>query len=989
MRKNHFLLFLLSVFVGLSQQLAAQSNEKYIQENYIHYTLESGLPTGMVYNCVQDKNGFIWFGSFAGLIRFDGHDFFTFTIKQGLPDNEIISTSIDSMGRVWAYSFSKNPIYIYQNQVHSGKNDSLLNKIESVGGLIKFHPAKQGGMWLKGVDRKGQTLLYYYGKSQLNSYQIPKSYKPIVTNYIDTFLQVICKDSIIYPQKMTQNHPSTFISFGKSYQLYVDYYEDGFYLLLNAENECVVKKYKNDLITKTPFLVKEITLPKKIMCSYYHADKLYIAFRAGGYITIDSAFTALDTSKIQLKEVYIGGIVADNQGSIWFATMGDGIYCLPSHPIYKLKYQEKWNKMITQSIFKDIDGELFMGNSGGEIQRFTAQFAFTKKIQIGTGQYNRILHIEKSIFYPQDLYIVCDEGFFIWHDYKKHSNKVERIVQQSTKCVYQSILQKKIFIGTSGFLNEYNPETGNVMERVKKRITAFCETGNGELFFCSSDGLYKIAANEVKYLAATNPRLNCRAVELLPYQASGIWIATSSEGLLLLRNDSIIKEIGKNEGLTSDMITTLYQDAKGHLWVGTNKGLNKIVFDNGTLDKMRISTYSIQNGLIDNTINGVTLRNDSVFVVTYKGFCVFKDFNETHSPHINMYITGVSINSRDTISQEDYFLPFYKNTLSISFTGICLSCNEEIYYYYRLLGKQNDWQMTHQKQVEFGALSPGEYTFEVYAMNENNPVRRIHFLINPPWWQTNWAIAFIIVATLLSLSFLGFFFFSLYRKRIQKKYQEEKHIKELEIQALRAQMNPHFIFNCLSSIQYFVNSGEIDSANVYMDKFAKLIRKTLHFSQNAVNSVEDEISYIDNYLQLEQMRFEDLFQYEIEIDEKIDTEDVFLPSLILQPFVENAIRHGLRFKSGKGGKLWIRFYEKAHFLICEIEDNGIGRKKSAEIKSKQHIEYQSQGMMLSQNRLLLFNTSKLEKMKMEVVDLSDEKGQARGTLIRVSITLDF
>jgi LytS/YehU family sensor histidine kinase len=137
------------------------------------------------------------------------------------------------------------------------------------------------------------------------------------------------------------------------------------------------------------------------------------------------------------------------------------------------------------------------------------------------------------------------------------------------------------------------------------------------------------------------------------------------------------------------------------------------------------------------------------------------------------------------------------------------------------------------------------------------------------------------------------------------------------------------------------------------------------------------------------MRFEDLFQYEIEIDEKIDTEDVFLPSLILQPFVENAIRHGLRFKSGKGGKLWIRFYEKDHFLICEIEDNGIGRKKSAEIKSKQHIEYQSQGMMLSQNRLLLFNTAKLEKMKMEVVDLSDEKRQARGTLIRVSITLDF
>lgn len=981
-----FQLSLISIL--MITEIFAQTPQINIQENYIHYTLESGLPTAVIYNCVQDKNGFMWFGSYAGLIRFDGHDFYTFTKQEGLPDNEIVDTNVDSLGRIWSLPFSKKPVYMYQNQLYTEKNDSILKKIEN-NNVLKFSPTKRGGIWVEGGIKEKYNYFYYIEKHQIKQYKIIAPSNIVAYNYIDTLIQIIGKDSIYYPQLKAKNIAFNFPNYEYSYQTHFESTPNGFYLLLNTENDCIIKQFRNNPQTHYPEEIRNVLLSQKIMSSYYHNEKLYVSFRAGGYLVIDKDFSELDTAQILQKEIYIGGMCVDNNGSLWLATMGDGIYCLPSHPIYKLKKEFKQNKTITQTIFKDEDGELFVGNSGGEIQRLNSTYSLNKNIQIGSGQYNRILHIEKSIFNPQDLYIICDEGFFIWHNYKKHSQEVEQIVTQATKSIHQSKRLNTIFIGTSGTLIAYNMAQKEKKVIIQRRITAISETEKGQLYFGGLDGLYKMENGTSIHIAAQNPRLNCRVIALLPYQENGFWVATSSDGLLLVKNDQVLLQINKARGLSTDMLTSLCQDSKGNLWAGSIKGLHKIEFEDGNFNKMHISFYNTQNGLLENTINDVKCWKDSIFVATYKGLCFFQDFQGDKKRNINTYITRISISGRDTLLQNSYTLPFDKNTLSISFTAICFEYNGEIYYHYRLLGKQNNWQLSNQKEVEFGALSAGEYVFEVYAMEELQTIKRIKFTILPPWWQRTWVVSIFVLLFFLAFLALSYSLFSLYQKRIHHKHQEEKRMKELEIQAIRAQMNPHFIFNCLNSIQYFVNNGEIDEANIYMDKFAKLIRKTLDFSQNAINSVADEISYIENYLQLEEMRFEDKFQHSIEVEDEIDIDDLFLPSLILQPFVENAIRHGLRYKEGKEGKLWVRFYEKEHFLVCEIEDNGIGREKAAELKSKQHIEYQSQGMLLSQNRLSLFNTKEKEMMRMEIVDLRDSQQNAAGTLIRVFISLDF
>jgi ligand-binding sensor domain-containing protein len=993
-KKSIFLIiFIFLLLMGEFWSVYAQSENKNIQENYVHYTLESGLPTTVIYNCVQDKNGFIWFGSYAGLIRFDGHDFYTFTQKNGLPDNEIISINADSLGRVWAYPYSKRPIFISQNKVYTHENNDLLKKIEN-SNLLEFQPSYKGGMWVLAGDKNKGNIYHFCGKNQVKSYAYPNatSKSPsLLINYKDSSFQILRNDSLFFPEKKIAPKPFA-LPYPKDYKnVILEYHSQGFYLIFNLKTGCIIQKYQNLAPDYVPKMTKEIALPHKIMNSYFHKEKLYLSLGAGGYLAIDDDYTKFDSTQIILKDAYVGGMTLDSKGNLWLATMGQGIYCIPAKPVYRLKKEEFLeNKNITQSIFKDEDGELFVGNSGGEIQRFTQDYSLFKKKTIGTGQYNRILRIEKSTFNPQDLYIVCDDGFFVWHNYKSHSQEIEKIIGQATKCLYQSKFDKIVYIGTSNSLYRYDLRTQVRDTLARKRVTAIWESQAQKVYFGSLDGLYVYENNSkaIRHLAAENPQLNCRLVALLGNEDNSFWMATSSSGLLLVKDNKILKQIDKSQGLATDMLTCLYRDKKGYLWVGSINGLHKIRFENGDINKMHISFYNTRNGLLENTINQLITRNDSVFVATYKGLSFFKDFLNEQKSLVKTQITNVAINGKDTLFQEGYILSFNQNTLTVSFTAICFDCNEEIYYHYRLLGKQNSWQTTNQREIQFGALEPGEYLFEVYAMGENNPIKRTKFLILPPWWRETWVIVLFILLLLAAITGISAYLFSLYQKRIHDKHQEEKKLKELEIQAIRSQMNPHFIFNCLSSIQYFINSGEIQEANLYMDKFAKLIRRTLNFSQNAMNTVEEEVSYIDNYLQLEQMRFEDKFQYEIIVSDEIEVEDVYLPSLILQPFVENAIRHGLRFKAGKEGKLWVRFYKKDDFLICEIEDNGIGREKAAELKSKQHIEYQSQGMKLSQSRLTLFNTDEVEKMKMEVIDLKDNSQNASGTLIRVFISLD-
>ena len=212
-------------------------------------------------------------------------------------------------------------------------------------------------------------------------------------------------------------------------------------------------------------------------------------------------------------------------------------------------------------------------------------------------------------------------------------------------------------------------------------------------------------------------------------------------------------------------------------------------------------------------------------------------------------------------------------------------------------------------------------------------------------------------------------------------------LSELKMKALQAQINPHFIFNCMNSINQMIIEGRNDRASLYLSKFSKLIRLILENSESTEVSLKDEISLLEAYIQLEELRFNGCIGYRVNTAKDIDPENVFLPFMVLQPFVENAIWHGLRPKAQNGdGKIDISIEQNDGLLVCQIEDNGIGRERSNQLQSKTVWKTKSLGLKITEERLELLN-KEFKKQLIQITDLKDDEGQALGTRVEVSIPL--
>ncbi len=316
---------------------------------------------------------------------------------------------------------------------------------------------------------------------------------------------------------------------------------------------------------------------------------------------------------------------------------------------------------------------------------------------------------------------------------------------------------------------------------------------------------------------------------------------------------------------------------------------------------------------------------------------------------------------------------------------------KNIKYKYRLKSlefdeeKIGDWSYTEMPNVEYENLEAVVlHTFEVVAVLPNGVESKsasFQFKIELPWWRTWW--------------FWGACFISLFgifygRERFLKFWadEEQKHYKqvtELELRTLQLQMNPHFVFNALNAVQSFVMTHDSLSANNYLSKFAHLIRLFLDSSRSKYISLTDEIKLLSLYVEIEQLRFDSKFDFEMNISPEVNR-FIEIPTMMLQPFVENAINHGLRYREGKG-LLKISFFNDGKMIVCEVQDDGVGRERSREIQSKSRKGYKSQGLKITEERLNTFNQINEANIAFSIKDLvqnpSNDPELNVGTLVRI------
>ena len=346
---------------------------------------------------------------------------------------------------------------------------------------------------------------------------------------------------------------------------------------------------------------------------------------------------------------------------------------------------------------------------------------------------------------------------------------------------------------------------------------------------------------------------------------------------------------------------------------------------------------------------------------------------------------------KNLIQAEDYFKRSLKLATMISSTVDIRLANNNLsdiylekedyknaYKYYVEAAKANDSLMNDENIKAIASLTSNfelkEKDEENKTLKTENDLQKLRLQHKDIFIYGTAGGAFLIIVIAFLL---------IRQNRIKTRHE----IFELEQKQLRAQMNPHFIFNCLNSIQHFVVQNDVLNANKYLTDFASLMRKTLELSEGGTITLHKEIDYLNNYLLLEQMRFENKFSYEIKCDDSIETNSIEIPPMIIQPFVENAIRHGLRYLDGNTGKLKINFSKQDEIIICEVDDNGIGREKSQQLKSLSHIEYQSRGMELTQKRLELISKVTNSDFKIMVTDKKDNQGKSIGTKVTIKFPI--
>ncbi|MCU0394675.1 MAG: histidine kinase, partial [Chitinophagaceae bacterium] len=423
------------------------------------------------------------------------------------------------------------------------------------------------------------------------------------------------------------------------------------------------------------------------------------------------------------------------------------------------------------------------------------------------------------------------------------------------------------------------------------------------------------------------------------------------------------------------------------LWVGTNKGLNRVQIRGG---KPRILKIGVLDGLPSDNITSLLIRDSMAYVGTPEGLSFFNHTKIGANSICHLRLLETLLPENGYSKNGTCYLPYKDNSVQFILAGISARSAGQIDYYYRMRGLQDEWEVRNTATVEYPSLPPGDYMFEIFAVNRfgvRSNLISVPVVVATPFWQTPW----LFVLAGLAVALISGAWFRVQNAAQQKKIEEkaavEKRLAELEQQALQAQMNPHFIFNSLNSIQQFFLSNDGIKANKFLSMFATLVRETLHFSEKKTIRVADELRYLKRYLELEQMRFGNQFDYDLQVGTDVTPDFAEIPALLLQPYVENAIRHGIRHKTDGKGHILIRFETAGNILRCIVRDNGVGRAKTLAMKGKQPIEYQSKGMELGQKRIEALNKLSEQQIAITVSDLHTPDGTPSGTEVVIQIPL--
>lgn len=956
---------------------------------YIHLTEKEGVPDKEFYNIIEGDDGIIWLAADKGLFKYDGATFKTFTHPKQI-GLSVFQLQKDNNNVIWFTNTANQIFYIKDDKITLFKDlkkdfkGELTTMLIHNNLIILFTSDKVVILdRIKAEIQYIKTAVYY--KNDFIGYNI----EPYIFNN-----EMYFGDKFNNFNKINlSTFQSDYIENGHSYHKN-KYLYDRTSLMKIKDRLVYYSNYKKNNGSKVfysvPLDLSEPTIKLKTefpdiriisVCNY--EDKLWYCTDNGVYVC-ELLDDELKIVHHFFKGEFITDVTKDFNNNYWFTSLNKGLFVIPNIEVKQVEFLDKGEGI--EKCFKGNTTELLLTTSKKNLYRYHIDKGIQNKLSFLKTER---LHYMSYNPFKKEYYLQLRTGLQIFDNQFKF--KVKQHGLTSMKNI-SFLNENEIILASSHTIrhSELRSNNNTFLKEISKEnirsYTCFYNHQNRQAYFGTSEGFLYYKKNWIKKEVLYEGK-SIYVKGVTQTKNGDLWCSSFKNGVYVIRSNKVIHHYTTKNGLLSNK-NSYIKYKENEVWLAGEKGVQQFNIQNNTFNNL-----TKQDGIPSYSYNGFELINDAVFVSTPEQLYSFNSKNVFQKKTLlNPYFTSITISDKKEIIKRKYYLNYDQNKLKIEFNTNGFLSKNNIQYQYRLLGSTANWENVPlgSNQITFNSLSQGKYIFQLKASNgkEFSKTKEIQLIINGVFYKQWWFYTLILIIV-VSLVWL---YFNKRNKRLKesqvvllnKQHRELENVF-LKLESLRSQMNPHFIFNALNSIQDYIIHNEQKLARKYLVKFSRLIRVYLEHSQKDTVSIQEEINALQLYLELEKDRFEDSFNYFITKDLKM--EDIQIPTFLIQPYVENAIKHGLLHKkNNRKLSVEFRFNNKQNALVCVITDNGIGRVATTKINAKR-IRPKSFSSEANQKRITLLNKTRVSPISLVINDNYDENNMATGTSVVLTIPL--
>lgn len=955
------------------------------------FTVESGLPSNEVYDIFEDSLGYIWFATDHGIARYDGYNFRSFSTADGLVHNTIFGFFEDTRHRVWMRTFNSALCYMENGKIVPYRYNEQLQQFLGRNFIQSFAIDATGDLWFMSIRKPFGLYRQHQGDGRIERVPVPAGYNAVLME-LGNGISIAAVD-FEKSSPGSNADTSAILHQGNAWYFNISTTNSDAGRSLvrqtcSSSGSFMFSYNEHVLIAENGKIVQRFGFSPKNAVNGLYRDRtgIYWICRLGvSNYKHDSPET---TAKSYFSQFSIHAMKEDRRGNFWFATGNGGVLFVPGLNVF---HQQQSEKLSGELLFAELCRDnLFLYGRNGHMYHLAMNGSSPDTVisDLGNDSLHGTANTLAADEHDNRLYFgsISSSTSDLLRIGKYAATPSQTLNTGGARSIY--LAAGKIITGTNTGWMLFDKSGKQLYNSGTEGFTRFCTAAAldeaGRFWIGTTDGLFIFRDGKTLPYHQQDSVFRQRVTDIIPDGEGGIIVSTRGAGVIFINQEKFIN-LREKDGLTTDLCGKILVD-DSIVWVCSNKGLNRIAKrKNGNRLTFDIRRITVFHGLASNMINDIAGWKNLILLATGKGLCWFDKTKAGFSAYKPaVYIEAAQANQQDITEQTK--LKFSENNLAFSFIGLLFNAGGHVEYRYRLEGYDTTWNYTNERTIRYFNIPDGDYRFMVSAKNENGfwneKPATFSFYIPKHFSQTWWfrllfVLSCIIVAWLVVRIYIK-------QRRLRERMTSDMLLAELN--TLRSQMKPHFIFNSLNSIQHFILERDEESAHLYLTHFSSLMRKILDNTRQNTISLATEAETLRLYLELEKLRFGENFRYSIFIAPEIDAAVIEIPPMLIQPYAENAIWHGLLLQK-ENPELKISFTVAAKELRCVIEDNGVGREKSREMQKQR--KHTSAGMKNIEERIAILNRVAHSNISILIEDLIHPGGSAAGTRVTIRLPLNY